>query len=118
MMHFRRAYIILDALDEHIPLGDDGFSPQIPLLRELINIQYKIPGRCTIFITSREIYSIQEQLPNRVRLDIRAQDEDVRVYVASRVYDDAKFTFASECRADPGLANEIVEKVVEKAQGM
>lgn len=118
MKHFRRTYIVLDALDEHKPSREDGFTPRIPLLCELIDIQHKIPGRCTIFITSREIYSIQEQLPDRVRLDIRAQDEDIRSYIASRVCDDAKFAFARECRADTRLANEIVEKLVEKAQGM
>lgn len=116
--HFRRTFIVLDALDEHLPSEEDVYSPQIPLLFELINIQRRRPGRCTIFITSREIHSIREQLPNWTRLDIRASDEDIRSYVKSHINDSKKFTFAGDIRDDPALANEIVEKVVEKAQGM
>lgn len=118
MASFRRTFIILDAVDEHLPSGNDEYNPDIPLLRELSSIQQKISGRCTIFITSREILSIQEQLQDRIRLDIRAHEEDIKSYVNSRIYDDKKFTFAKEIRTDSALANEIVEKMVAKAQGM
>jgi hypothetical protein len=116
--HFRRTFVVLDALDELLPFEDDGYSPQIPLLSELNNIQQEVPGRLALFITSREIYSIKEQLHDTTRLDIRANDRDVRSYVRSRICDEKKFAFASQIRANLDISNEIEEKVVEKAQGM
>lgn len=118
MVCFRRIFIVLDALDEHFPSKEDGYSPQIPLLSELIRIQKIAAGRCSLFITSREIYSIQEQLHDWTRLDVRAHNEDIASYIKSRICDDDKFAFASQVQASPDLAKEIVEKLVEKAQGM
>jgi Cdc6-like AAA superfamily ATPase len=116
--HFRRTFIVLDALDEHLSTGENGYSPQIPILYELNKVQREVPEGCTMLITSREIYSIQEQLCDFTRLDIRANDEDIRSYVNSRIQDDQKFRFAKEIRADPDLAEEMVRKLAEKAQGM
>lgn len=116
--YFRRTFIVLDALDELRASDEDGFSPQIPLLHELSKVQEKVPRRCTMFITSREMYSIQEQFPNKIRLDIGAKDADIRSYVGSYICDERKFAFASQCRDDSVFATEIVEKLVEKAQGM
>jgi hypothetical protein len=118
MGSFRRTFIILDAVDEHLPSRKDEYTPDIPLLRELKSIQKKVSGRCTIFITSREILSIQEQLQDLIRLDIWACEEDIKAYVTSRIFDDKKFTFAKDIRTDSALADEIVEKMVAKAQGM
>jgi hypothetical protein len=87
MASFRRTVIILDAVDEHLPSGEDEYNPYIPLLRELNNIQQKLSGRCTMFITSREILSMQEQLQDRTRLNIRANEEDIKSYVKSRIHD-------------------------------
>ncbi|KAF7507610.1 hypothetical protein GJ744_010280 [Endocarpon pusillum] len=116
--HYRRTFIVLDALDEHLPSDEDNYSPENSLLSELKDIQQQKLGRCSFFMTSREIHSIQEQLQDWTRLDIRAKESDIRSFVKSRICDDKKFTFAGEVRADPGLAKEIIENVVEKAQGM
>jgi hypothetical protein len=118
MKHFRRTFIIVDALDEHLPLEEDGYSPQITLLYELNKIQQEVPRRFTPFITSQEIYSIKEQLHDWTKLDTRANDRDVRSYVRSRVCDEKKFAFAGQIGANLDISNEIVEKVVEKAQGI
>jgi hypothetical protein len=118
MDEFRRTFIVLDALDEHLPSGEAEYSPHIPLLYELHNMQRRVPGRCTMLITSRVIDSIQEQMDDSIRLDIKANDEDIRSFVSSRIYDDKKFTFAKEVKARSSLAHEIVERLVEKAQGM
>ncbi len=115
---FDRTFIVLDALDEHLTSGQSGYSPHIPLLSELNNIQREAPGRCTMLITSREIYSIQEQLQNATRLDIRAADGDIRSYLDARIRNDQGFRFASQMRADPDLASKIVDEMVLKAQGM
>lgn len=118
MKSFRRTFIVIDALDEHLISEEDDCSPQIPLLYELMNIQHKEPSRCTIFVTSREIPSIQDQLHDRVRLDIRANNEDIRLFVRSRIDDGSKFRLAKEVQTSPNLAEQIVQKLVEKAQGM
>ena len=93
-------------------------APQIPLLYELVNIQQKESSRCTVFITCRDVPSIRDQLHDRTRLDIRANNDDIRLFVRSRIFDDRRFRFAKEVQASPDLANHIVEKLVEKAQGM
>lgn len=118
MDEFRRIFIVLDALDEHLPSEEDKYRPHIPVLYELHNIQGRVPGRCTMLITSRVIDSIQKQMDGSTRLEIKANDEDIRSFVNSRIYDDKTFAFAEQIRARSSLAHEIVERLVEKAQGM
>jgi hypothetical protein len=117
MNYFRRIFIVIDALDEHLT-SEDEYSPEIPILAQLHEIQRRVPGRCSMFFTSREMDTIQNNLHQITRLDIRAHEDDIRSYVNSRIYDDKKFIFAEKIRHDPALAEQIVDKVVEKAQGM
>jgi hypothetical protein len=118
MTRFRRTFIVIDALDEHLSTEEYGYSPEIPLLSKLITFQHDSGTRCAICVTSRGIDAIQEELHGSTRIDIRAHDEDIRSYLNSRVRDVKKFRFARELQTDPVNAEKIVNGLVGKAQGM
>lgn len=116
MKYFRRTFIVIDALDEHLTLDENEPSTHIPLLYHLYSLQKEMPQRCTMLITSRESDFIRNELHNNTRLEIRAKDEDIQAYVNSRIHNN--FAFAENVKANTDLANAIAKKVVEKAQGM
>ncbi len=117
---FRRSFILIDALDEHITNEDEENALRLTLLDELLKLQKQGSGLkgYTLFFTSRENHVIQEQLAGSVRLDIRAADSDIELYVRSRIVHSSQFRFANKIRGDAELANTIVDRLIEKAQGM
>ena len=117
---FRRSFIVIDALDEHFTNEDEENVLQLPLLQELLKLQ-RDPSASkgyTLFFTSRENHIIREQLAGSGRLDIRAADADIESYIRSRIANPSQFRFANKIQEDAQLANTIVEKIIEKAQGM
>jgi len=68
-----RAFIIVDALDE---CSDDNGS-RSALVEELFNL----PTTTSLMMTSRHVASIQAKLNQARRLEIRASDTDVRIYL-------------------------------------
>ena len=118
--HFRRSFILVDALDEHFVNDDEENAMQLTLLDILLNLQQKRKDSrgCTLFFTSRENGLIQERLAGCVRLDICAAGSDIELYLRSRIHDPSKFRFAKNLRVDADLGNLIVSRLVEKAEGM
>ena len=118
--HFRRSFILVDALDEHFINDDEESVMQLTLLDSLLNLQKRGNSSrdYTLFFTSREFPLIHRRLAGCVRLDIRATDSDVESYLRSRIYDPTRFPFAGKVQDDANLGNLIVSKLVEKAQGM
>ena len=118
--HFRRSFILVDALDEHIINDDEENAAQLTLLDVLLDLQEQgdNSGGHTLLFTSRENGLIQERLAGCIRLDIRAADADIESYVRSRIGDPTKFKFAKKVRDDVDFGNLIVSRLVEKAQGM
>ena len=117
---FRRSFILIDALDENFTNEDEEDVLQLPLLAELLKLQKqrRASNGYTLFFTSRENHVIQEQLAGASRLDIRAADSDIESYIRSRIANSSQFRFASKIQGDAELANTIVERLIEKAQGM
>jgi hypothetical protein len=115
--YFRRSFILVDALDEHL---DDESTGQIRLLAELQNLQHnrKTPSTYRLLITSRENRFIQDQLLSCIRINILAKDLDIISYLRSCIVDDSKFKFSRNIRSNPTLGNMIVDKLVQKAHGM
>ena len=70
-----------------------------------------------MFFTSRENEYIQRQLHNHIQIDIRARKEDIQSYVNALINEDT-FKLAKEIRKKDGLATQIVDNLVGKAQGM
>jgi hypothetical protein len=117
---FKRTFVVVDGLDELISSEGQISNPQIPFLTILIQLQRRLPKRCAfdLFITSRKIRSIEQQLPRSVGLEIVAHEEDIRLYLRSQIFDIQKFRFAKDVQADHSLADKIVKTLVSKAQGM
>lgn len=117
---FRRCFILIDALDENFTNEDEEDVLQLPLLEELLKLrkQGSASNGYTLYFTSRENHVIQEQLTGSARLDIRAVDSDIESYVRSRIADPSQFRFAEKIKGDAELANMIVNRLTEKAQGM
>lgn len=118
--HFRRSFILVDALDEHLISDDEDNAMQLTLLDTFLNLQHhgSSSGCYTLFFTSRIQSLIESHLAGFIRLDIRATDSDIESYLRSRIYDPTKFTFAQKVQDDANLGNEIVRRLVQKAQGM
>ena len=117
---FRRSFILIDALDEHFTNQDEEDVLQLPLLQELLKLQKhrNASKGYTLFFTSRENHVIREQLAESGRLDIRAADADIESYIRWRIANPSQFRFANKIQEDAELADTIVERVIEKAQGM
>lgn len=118
--HFRRSFILVDALDEHIINDDEEGAMQLTLLDILLNLQRQrnSSGGYTLFFTSRPNGLIQRRLAGCVCLDIRATDSDIESYLRSRIRDPTKFPFAEKVRDDANLGTLITSRLVENAQGM
>jgi hypothetical protein len=117
---FKKSFIIVDALDEHVNNEEEGCPMQIEFLDRLRQLQRQSNATtsCRLFFTSRENRSIQSQLAGCARVDIRALDSDIRVFVRSRISDSTKFRFASELQRNADLACMISDKLAQLAQGM
>lgn len=96
--HFRRSFILVDALDEHIINDDEENAAQLTLLDVLLDLQEQgdNSGGHTLLFTSRENGLIQERLVGCIRLDVRAADADIESYVRSRIGDPTKFKVCEE----------------------
>ncbi len=118
--HFRRSFILVDALDEHLIKDDEENAMYLTLLNFLLNLhqQKNSSGGYTLFFTSRENSLIKERLAGCARLDIYATNSDIESYLRSRICDPAKFRHAKKVQDDAELGDSIVRELVEKAQGM
>ncbi|KAH8767818.1 hypothetical protein BGZ57DRAFT_797785, partial [Hyaloscypha finlandica] len=118
---FRRSFIIVDALDEHVDKEEDS-AVQMEFLARLrqIQLQSNPKNLCRLFFTSRENQSIQTQLQHFGcgRINIRAVDSDITLFVRSRIFDSSKFRFAAQVQRDADLARTITETLIKSAQGM
>lgn len=118
--HFRRVFVLIDALDEHLTNDDEGNVLELGLLNALLVLQ-KQPTEGTgvsLFITSRKIPVIEETLQEALHIDISAVEGDVAAYIRARIRDDNKFQFARSVRQDPKLCDTIVDTIVDKSRGM
>ena len=110
---YDRIYLIVDALDE-CPEGNGARGAVIDLLRTL----RKISTRCSLFVTSRIEATFQIEFGGEgcLRLDISANDSDVRRFVQSNIK--RHWRIARAVEDDPSLQETIVAYLTMKAQGM
>ncbi len=78
--HFRRSFILVDALDEHLSKDDEENPMQFTLLNILLDLhQQRDSSRgYTLFFTSRENGLIKGRLAGCARLDIYATEDDIK----------------------------------------
>lgn len=105
---FPRLYIVVDALDE----CEETKKTRTNLIRQLQNL----PSNAHLLLTSRHLGDIEEKLSDCPHLEIRASDDDVRVYLEARI--DMEENILKFCKKDPTLRETIVGKIAEKAHGM
>lgn len=105
---FSRVFIIIDGLDE----CSEADSTRSNFLAGIDEIQ---PQTC-IFVTSRYLPSIASELHGAARLQIEANDEDIRKYLIQRLqkWEFLKFHLAK----DPSLRERIIGSILSKAQRM
>ena len=118
--YFRRSFIVVDALDEHMISDDAEELMQMNLLDILLNVQHKWndPNGYTLLFTSRNMGLIQEKLAEYARVEISAANSDIELYLRDRIHEISKFRFPVKVRDDAIFIDQIVSTLVEKAQGM
>ena len=104
--YFSKVFVLIDALDET--------SEHEDIRRLLLPELQRLP--INLLVTSRYEKSIEQQLEKAERLDVWAMAADVQTYVKARIPSEA--LLARHIEADPSLEKTIVDKIVEKSQGM
>ena len=100
---YSKAFIIVDALDEC--REDDATRAN------LLRVLRSIAGTVNLMVTSRDLVSIAREFQETKRLDICANDQDVRRYIEGRIARTPR-------RHLKALQESIVKKIVENARGM
>ena len=105
---FSRAFLLVDALDEC--KEEDGARKRLlAALRELsVGVR--------LVVTSRWIPAIESEFSEALKLEIRADNEDVARYVRSRVATTPRLMRHVE--ADPTLESMISKKIADNCHGM
>ena len=75
-----------------------------------------LPSNTQLLVTSRHVPSIEAGLIEPQRLEIRASDKDVRIYLDDRI--EREDRLKRHVRADPALRDLVIDSIAEKAQGM
>jgi ankyrin repeat domain-containing protein 50 len=104
---FTKVYIVVDALDE----CDESNRTRTSLLTQLENLEKSVQ----LLFTSRPLGEI-ESLRDATQVKIRAQEDDMRKYLSDRIPHEHRL--AELCRKHDGLEEEIVNKIISKADGM
>ena len=108
---YSKVFIILDALDE---CQEDY---QWGLITKLESISSKV----YLMVTSHLLDLIKQKFPGACRMDINAEDGDVRKYIESRIrhgQTNNEILLGKMAQENPGLEDGIVEKIVANAGGM
>ena len=107
VQRFSEVYIIIDALDECTEVyGINNFLPEIRKL--LPNIH--------LLVTSRFVSNIEREFAEASRLEIRANETDIRDYIEARIA--AQPQMMRHIEADPTLRNALLDTIIQKADGM
>lgn len=104
-----RTYIVLDALDEC--RNDDRTLDR--LLELVFSVQTQLIGKVSLLATTRFIPGILDQFMNVPRLEIRADDVDVRRYLDSQMN-----RLPRQVATNVAFCTEIKDKIVECVDGM
>ncbi|TEY74291.1 hypothetical protein BOTCAL_0074g00210 [Botryotinia calthae] len=104
---YSRVFVIVDALDE----CQDSDGCRKTFMEEILSLQAKIGAN--LFATSRPIPEIIQKFAGGISLEIRACNEDVRLYLDGRLSQLPAFV-----RRYPKLQDEIKTEIVKTVDGM
>ena len=104
-----KVFVIVDALDECI--NEDNMSTKL-----LCEFQ-KLHSSLHLLITSRgHIINVKHEFPDARKLDIRARDGDLKVYLEERIRKAERLKIYVDKK--PELGETIKNKIIKKADGM
>lgn len=101
-----KIYIVVDALDEIAE------SRRSVLFTQLITLSPAVK----LFVTSRHIEPIHDDLTAAMRLEVRASDVDLRTYIGRRLQDENRLSRYITTATD--LEGQIISTIISKAGGM
>ena len=101
-----RVFLIIDAFDEY----PEEYRGQ--LIEELQRLQPKV----NMMITSRDLPSIERQLPKAARLDVQARNDDILRYLRGRIASSERLK--SHVKRDPTLSDLISTTIAASAGSM
>ena len=105
---YSKVFIVVDALDE---CPDDSMA-RTHLLTELRSFA----GNVNLLVTSRNLTSIGPQLPGANRIQVSANDDDVRKYIKGRLLTEPRLLRHIE--GDSALRQHLEDSILEKHGGM
>ena len=103
---FSKVFVLIDALDETSE-HEDIRRLVLPELQKL---------SINLLVTSRYEKAIEQRLGEVQRLDVWATAADIQTYIKARI--PSEYLLKRHIQADPTLEETIVNKVIEKSQGM
>lgn len=99
-------FVVLDALDE---CSDSTREELLPVLKSLAS-------NINLLVTSRELASIAREFQQNKQLNIRANDQDVRMYIEGRI---PRVRFLKiHVNHDSALQEDIVKAITGNVDGM
>lgn len=102
----RTAYLVVDAVDE---CSEDVRNTLMKCFRSL-------PEQIRLLVTTRHIDEILLNFRDSPRVEIRANPDDLKKYVASRIESNRRLE--SHVRNHASLLQDICDRVTAKADGM
>jgi hypothetical protein len=105
---FSKVFVLIDALDE----CPESNSVRMSFLMEI----RKLPICIHLLVTSRHTPTIEREFEKAARLEIRANDEDVKRYIKCRI--EMEHQLVRLVKRYPALQGNIISTIVEKAKGM
>lgn len=104
---FSKVFVVIDALDEYI---EQNGTREV-LIREIQALQPDVH----LLVTSRWVPNIQQEFGS-LQLEIRASDDDIKHYLAARIFKAARLR--RHVNEDKELQEKIVDTIGERCQGM
>jgi hypothetical protein len=101
-----KVFLIIDALDEF------NDTPRNNLITELLSL----PENTCLFITSRHVPSIKQQLNDPPTMEIRASDADMKLFLEAQIQKSIRLK--SHLKTSPDLRQTMLDTIVSKAEGM
>lgn len=101
-------FIVIDALDECSATDESAI--------ELVHTIQALGNNVRLLITSRTSTNFESAFQQAARIDIAAQDQDVRLYLETKIPKLSRL--AKHIRADPKLQDDIIGSIADSAQGM
>ncbi|RPA76764.1 ankyrin [Ascobolus immersus RN42] len=112
LYHLKAAYIVVDALDE-LGEGESARSEFVTALRKLSSTS----DNAFLLVTSRPLADVDELFEEDLRLEIRASEKDLRVFIESRLTN-ASRRLRLLINDNNALRQQILGAIVESSDGM